>query len=79
MTSKTPLTYRESGVDIDAGEKLVGRIKSAVARTSRPEVLGGLGGFGGLFKLPLGRYKEPILVAGVDGVGTKLKLSLIHI
>lgn len=78
MTSKTPLTYRESGVDIDAGEKLVGRIKSAVARTSRPEVLGGLGGFGGLFKLPLGRYKEPILVAGVDGVGTKLKLAVEH-
>ena len=78
MTSKTPLTYRESGVDIDAGEQLVGRIKSAVARTSRPEVLGGLGGFGGLFKLPLGRYKEPILVAGVDGVGTKLKLAVEH-
>ena len=78
MTSKIPLTYRESGVDIDAGEQLVGRIKSAVARTSRPEVLGGLGGFGGLFKLPLGRYKEPILVAGVDGVGTKLKLAVEH-
>ena len=78
MTSKTPLTYKESGVDIDAGEKLVGRIKTAVERTTRPEVLGGLGGFGGLFKLPLNRYKNPILVAGVDGVGTKLKLAIEH-
>jgi phosphoribosylformylglycinamidine cyclo-ligase len=78
MTPKTPLTYKESGVDIDAGEKLVGRIKAAVERTTRPEVLGGLGGFGGLFKLPLNRYKNPILVAGVDGVGTKLKLAIEH-
>jgi phosphoribosylformylglycinamidine cyclo-ligase len=68
------LTYRAAGVDIDAGNALVERIKPLVKRTNRPEVMGGLGGFGGLFDLS-GRYKEPVLVSGTDGVGTKLKLA----
>ncbi|HLT91711.1 MAG TPA: phosphoribosylformylglycinamidine cyclo-ligase [Woeseiaceae bacterium] len=70
-----PLTYKDAGVDIDAGNRLVERIRPAVARTRRPEVLAGLGGFGGLFALPPGRYREPVLVSGTDGVGTKLKLA----
>ncbi len=70
------LTYRAAGVDIDAGNALVERIKPLVKRTSRPEVMGGLGGFGGLFDLS-GRYKEPVLVSGTDGVGTKLKLAQV--
>ena len=69
-----PLTYRAAGVDIDAGNALVERIKPLVKRTSRPEVMGGLGGFGGLFDLS-GKYREPVLVSGTDGVGTKLKLA----
>jgi phosphoribosylformylglycinamidine cyclo-ligase len=68
------LTYRAAGVDIDAGNAVVERIKPLVKRTSRPEVMGGLGGFGGLFDLS-GKYKEPVLVSGTDGVGTKLKLA----
>ena len=74
MSSK-PLTYKDSGVDIDAGNALVERIKPLVARTSRKEVLAGLGGFGGLFALTPGKYEEPVLVSGTDGVGTKLKLA----
>lgn len=74
MSSK-PLTYKDAGVDIDAGDRLVERIGPLVARTSRPEVLTGLGGFGGLFALPPGKYDEPVLVSGTDGVGTKLKLA----
>ena len=70
------LSYRDAGVDIDAGNALVERIKPAVARTRRPGVLGGLGGFGALFELPLDRYKHPVLVSGTDGVGTKLKLAI---
>ena len=70
-----PLTYKDAGVDIDAGNELVERIKPLVARTRRPEVLAGLGGFGGLFALPPGRYREPVLVSGTDGVGTKLVLA----
>jgi phosphoribosylformylglycinamidine cyclo-ligase len=70
------LSYRDSGVDIDAGNRLVDRIKPAVARTQRPGVLTGLGGFGALFELPLDRYREPVLVSGTDGVGTKLKLAV---
>lgn len=70
-----PLTYKDAGVDIDAGNALVERIKSVAVRTKRPEVLAGLGGFGSLFALPTG-YKEPVLVAGTDGVGTKLKLAM---
>lgn len=68
-------SYRDAGVDIQAGNEVVERIKPAVARTLRPEVLGGLGGFGGLFKLDLQKYPEPVLVSGTDGVGTKLRLA----
>jgi phosphoribosylformylglycinamidine cyclo-ligase len=69
------MTYKDAGVDIDAGDLLVERIRPLVARTLRPEVLKGLGGFGGLFALPPGRWREPVLVSGTDGVGTKLKLA----
>src|SRR5438105_8565777 len=68
------LTYRDAGVDIDEGDALVERIKPHARRTLRPEVLAGIGGFGGLFEIPKG-YREPVLVAGTDGVGTKLKLA----
>ncbi|MDP4125973.1 MAG: phosphoribosylformylglycinamidine cyclo-ligase [Bacillota bacterium] len=68
-------SYRDAGVDIQAGNEVVERIKPAVARTLRPEVLGGLGGFGGLFKLDVGKYPDPVLVSGTDGVGTKLRLA----
>ena len=70
-----PLTYKDAGVDIEAGSSLVERIKPLVARTMRKEVLSGLGGFGGLFAIPPDRYEEPVLVSGTDGVGTKLKLA----
>ncbi len=73
--TNTPLTYKDAGVDIDAGNELIGRIKPLVARTRRPEVLAGLGGFGGLFALPPDKYREAVLVSGTDGVGTKLKLA----
>ena len=69
-----PLTYRDAGVDIDAGDELVERIKPHVRRTFRPEVIGDLGGFGGLFAVPRG-YTDPVLVSGTDGVGTKLKVA----
>ena len=72
--SNTPMTYRDAGVDIDAGDALVERIKPAAKRTMRPEVLGGIGGFGALFEISK-KYKEPVLVSGTDGVGTKLKLA----
>ena len=74
--SDTPLSYRDAGVDIDAGDDLVERIKPLVRRTQRPECLGGIGGFGGLFELPTERYEKPVLVSGTDGVGTKLKLAI---
>lgn len=69
------LTYKSAGVDIDAGDELVERIKGPVARTLRPEVIGGLGGFGGLIRVPQG-FRRPVLVGATDGVGTKLKLAM---
>ena len=72
---KQSLSYKDAGVDIDAGNDLVENIKGAVKRTTRPEVMGGLGGFGSVCQLPTG-YKEPVLVAGTDGVGTKLRLAI---
>ncbi|MBL8914229.1 MAG: phosphoribosylformylglycinamidine cyclo-ligase [Archangium sp.] len=68
-------TYKQAGVDIEAGDALVERIKPHAAKTRRSEVVSGVGGFGGLFAIPPGKYKEPILVSGTDGVGTKLKLA----
>ena len=76
MTERPSLTYRDAGVDIDAGEELVERIKPRVARTMRPEVLAGIGGFGAMIEIPQGRWKRPVLVAGTDGVGTKLRLAI---
>jgi phosphoribosylformylglycinamidine cyclo-ligase len=70
------LTYRDAGVDIDRGNRLVERIKPIAQQTRRPGVLDGLGGFGALFELPLYRYRQPVLVSGTDGVGTKLKLAI---
>jgi len=75
-TGGSGLSYRDAGVDIDAGNSLIERIKPHAKRTLRPEVIGGLGGFGALFELPLDRYKQPVLVSGTDGVGTKLKLAM---
>ncbi|MEE9321059.1 MAG: phosphoribosylformylglycinamidine cyclo-ligase [Granulosicoccus sp.] len=76
LTDTTKLTYADAGVDISAGNELVERIKPMVARTNRPGVLGGLGGFGGLFELPVDRFTAPVMVSGADGVGTKLKLAI---
>lgn len=75
MSDKTSLSYKDAGVDIDAGNELVNRIKSVVKETKRPEVIGGLGGFGALCAIPK-KYQEPILVSGTDGVGTKLRLAM---
>jgi phosphoribosylformylglycinamidine cyclo-ligase len=76
MTERAPVTYRDAGVDIDAGEDLVERIKPLVRRSMRREVLGGIGGFGALVEVPLDRYKKPVLVSGTDGVGTKLRVAI---
>jgi phosphoribosylformylglycinamidine cyclo-ligase len=76
MPDTRPTTYRDAGVDIDAGDALVERIKPAVKRSMRPEVLGGLGGFGALVEVPLDRYRRPVMVSGTDGVGTKLRLAI---
>lgn len=73
--SPKPLTYRDAGVDIDAGEELVDAIKPMAASTRRPGAAGDLGGFGGLFDLKAAGFKDPILVSGTDGVGTKLMLA----
>lgn len=75
-SSSPSLSYRDAGVDIDAGARLVERIKPLAAATSRPGVITGLGGFGALFELPLADYRQPVLVSGTDGVGTKLKLAI---
>ena len=72
---KPSLTYRDAGVDIDAGDRLVENIKPFAKRTRRPGVLAGIGGFGALFEIAARRYREPVLVSGTDGVGTKLKLA----
>ncbi len=74
MTLPSPLSYKDAGVDIDAGDALVERIKPLAKKTMREGVLGGIGGFGALFEIPK-RYREPVLVSGTDGVGTKLKLA----
>jgi phosphoribosylformylglycinamidine cyclo-ligase len=71
-----PLTYRDAGVDIDRGNRLVERIKRAARSTARPGLLAGIGGFGALFELPVDRYRKPVLVSGTDGVGTKLRLAM---
>lgn len=73
---KKAMTYRDAGVDINKGNEAVDKIKPLVARTKRPEVLGGLGGFGGLFQVPTG-YENPVLVSGTDGIGTKLKVAFM--
>jgi phosphoribosylformylglycinamidine cyclo-ligase len=75
MTEGPVITYRDAGVDIDAGDELVERIKPLVRRTQRREVLAGIGGFGALVELPPG-YRHPVLVSGTDGVGTKLRLAI---
>ncbi|MFO1356122.1 MAG: phosphoribosylformylglycinamidine cyclo-ligase [Gammaproteobacteria bacterium] len=76
MSADSPLTYKDAGVDIDAGDALVERIKPLARRTARPGLLGGIGGFGGLFEIDTVRFPRPVLVAGTDGVGTKLRLAI---
>lgn len=76
LKNQESLNYKSAGVDIEAGDALVERIKPIAARTRTPGVMAGLGGFGSLFELPLDRYQKPILVSGTDGVGTKLKLAI---
>jgi phosphoribosylformylglycinamidine cyclo-ligase len=76
MSEPHSYTYADSGVDIDAGDELVERIKPMVRRTMRPEVLAGIGGFGAMVEVPLARYRRPVLVSGTDGVGTKLRLAI---
>jgi phosphoribosylformylglycinamidine cyclo-ligase len=76
MTTRASVTYRDAGVDIDAGDELVERIKPIVRRSMRREVLGGLGGFGALVEIPMDRFRRPVLVSGTDGVGTKLRLAI---
>nr|VFJ46859.1 MAG: phosphoribosylformylglycinamidine cyclo-ligase [Candidatus Kentron sp. DK] len=75
-SNRQALNYRDAGVDIDRGNRLVDHIKTLAARTTRPEVLAGVGGFGALFELPVRDYEAPVLVSGADGVGTKLKLAV---
>jgi phosphoribosylformylglycinamidine cyclo-ligase len=73
---RVSLSYRDAGVDIDAGDALVEAIRPIAGSTKRPGVLGGVGGFGALFEIPPGQYREPVLVSSTDGVGTKLKLAI---
>lgn len=75
-STTSSLSYRDAGVDIEAGNALVDRIKPLAKKTRRPGVMAGLGGFGSMFELPLDRYKQPVLVSGTDGVGTKLRLAI---
>ncbi len=75
-STENSLSYRDAGVDIDAGNRLIERIKPHAASTRRPGVMDSLAGFGAMFELPLDRYREPILVSGTDGIGTKLKLAI---
>ncbi len=77
MEKENKLTYKEAGVDIEAGYEAVKKMKAHVKTTMRPEVIGGLGGFGGLFALDTTKYKQPVLVSGTDGVGTKLKIAFM--
>ncbi len=77
MSNEKPITYKDAGVDIEAGNQFVNQIKPYVKETSRPEVLTDIGGFGGLFSLNSSKYKRPTLVAATDGVGTKLKLAFM--
>ena len=76
MTKTNGITYADAGVDIDAGNALVERIKPAAKRTARPGVMSGLGGFGALFDLKAAGYDDPVLVAATDGVGTKLRIAI---
>jgi phosphoribosylformylglycinamidine cyclo-ligase len=76
MNDQAPITYQDAGVDIDAGDALVERIKPLVRRSMRPEVLAGIGGFAALVEIPLERFPRPVLVSGTDGVGTKLRLAI---
>lgn len=78
MTNKPSLSYKDAGVDIDAGEALVDAIKPIAKATHRPEVMASLGGFGALFELDIKKYRNPVLVSGTDGVGTKLRLAIDH-
>lgn len=75
-TQSSSLSYRDAGVDIEAGNALIDRIKPHARKTHRPGVMAGLGGFGSMFELPVDRYKQPVLVSGTDGVGTKLRLAI---
>jgi phosphoribosylformylglycinamidine cyclo-ligase len=70
-----PVSYADAGVDLDAADRSVAQLGDVVRRARRPEVLGGIGGFGGLFRLDVARYREPVLVSGTDGVGTKVDLA----